>query len=81
MASHKTHAPWTFEEVRALNQWQKRGDIHPFMCGGLSNGASCATDLLATTNGWVCPNGCGYTQDWAYGFCLKSAVQKKAGDA
>ncbi len=64
-------APWTAEEVSALNRWQKRGDRHPFTCGGDSNGQRCSATLVATPNGWVCPDRCGYTQDWCHGFMLK----------
>lgn len=67
----KNHAPWTNQEVKVLNEWQKRGDVHPFTCGGDNNGLRCSAVLLATPEGWACPDGCGYTQDWCHGFMLR----------
>lgn len=57
----KVIAPWTAEQVAALNRWQRLGYVHPFTC---PNG----WNLVATTAGWVCPGTCGYTQDWAHDF-------------
>lgn len=59
------HAPWTPDQVVALNQWQLRGDVHPYTCPG-ENGPLCSRrDLTATPDGWICE--CGrYTQDWAW---------------
>ena len=68
----KARAPWSFDEVRALNEWQRRGDVHPFTCGGDNNGQTCRQTLVATTKGWVCPDRCGYTQDWCHGFMLNA---------
>lgn len=51
-------APWTPEQVEALNLWQISGTFHPYTC---PNG----TDLTATGAGWVC-SCCRYTQDWAH---------------
>lgn len=54
----KIYAPWTPDQVAALNDFQARDDIHPFTCG---NGCGV---LTAHTNGWFCP--CGYRQLWAW---------------
>lgn len=67
----KIFAPWNFRQVQALNAWQRRGDVHPFTCGGDNNGQRCGAVLRATVTGWVCSDGCGYTQNWAHGFMLK----------
>jgi hypothetical protein len=57
------HAPWTQTQVDALNDWQQLGFVHEFTCacGG-------HTVLVATLEGWTCPKGCGYRQEWAWAF-------------
>lgn len=54
-------APFTTDQVAALNRWQACGWVHPFTC-------QCGKNLVATTVGWVCD--CGYTQDWAHDMML-----------
>lgn len=67
----RVYAPWSFEQVDALNTYQKSGIFHPFTCpdrgddqhnnyAGYDLGA-----LVATRNGWECRD-CDYTQDWAH---------------
>lgn len=54
-------APWSDEQVVALNRLQSRTDIHGYTCPSHS-----AVKLAATTDGWFCPVvGCDYSQDWA----------------
>ncbi|MER7908263.1 hypothetical protein [Streptomyces sp. NPDC096068] len=62
------HAPWTTEQVQALNEFQQRGGMHPFTCGAEhTSGRSPVLD--ATHSGWICPDPkCAYTQDWAHAF-------------
>lgn len=72
-ASSMSRAPWTPEEVVALNRWQS-GPFHPFTCPHRRDGHRTTTDigvLVATERGWVCPD-CGYTQDWAHDFMTGS---------
>ena len=53
-------APFTPEQVAGLNNYQNRGELHPFTC-------RCGRNLLATVTGWVCDGpGCDYTQNWAW---------------
>lgn len=59
-------APWTDEQVKNLNEFQQCGVCHPFTCGGKKDGKDCRADLVATKDGWICPDGCGYKQDWAH---------------
>ena len=59
-------APWTDDQVKCLNDFQQAGYVHPFTCGG----EDCRMDLIATNNGWICPSGCGYTQNWAHDYML-----------
>lgn len=57
------HAPFSSEQVDALNRFQRRGDVHEFTCPEDHGGAD--RTLIATTQGWICPH-CAYTQDWAH---------------
>lgn len=63
-------APWTPEQVAALNRFQREGGMHPFTCGGDHESHHV---LVATPDGWVCPDRpvCGYTQDWAHWFMAR----------
>ncbi len=67
--------PWSDEQVKALNEYQHRGQFHPFTCPNRQDGKhpDHPVDkglLTATTAGWVC-EACGYTQDWAHEFMFK----------
>jgi hypothetical protein len=68
-------APWTPEQVDALNLYQKTGHMHPFTCGSGNRTDEKHLDgegiLFATVGGWVCPF-CDYTQDWAHSFMLET---------
>ncbi len=63
-------APFTPEQVAALNAFQRRGGMHPFTCGG--EHAPGSPILVARADGWHCtdPYGeaCDYRQDWAHAF-------------
>lgn len=70
-------APFTNEQVEALNEFQKNPLPHPFTCAG-ENRKECPNDgiLIATTDGWVCP--CGrYKQYWAFSFMVDKEVLEK----
>lgn len=63
-------APFTPEQVEALNRFQQLSHVHPFTCGsGYRTNKSIHPDgegvLVATVDGWICRN-CDYTQDWAH---------------
>lgn len=61
--SDQIRAPFTDDQVAALNAFQDSGVFHPFTCG------NCRTDLIATKDGWKCPDhDCDYKQDWAHAF-------------
>jgi len=60
------YAPWTPEQVEALNFWQTRSDVHPFTC---QNSHPEDRTLVATPDGWICKH-CSYTQLWAHHFML-----------
>lgn len=55
-------APFTAAQVVRLNAWQRAHRAHPYTCSGQHRQH---VDLVATLDGWVCPQGCGYTQPWA----------------
>lgn len=61
-------APWTEDQVRQLNLFQRSGLMHPFTCPW--DGHSQLGWLIATTDGWVCQvtENCDYTQRWAHAF-------------
>lgn len=67
-----SRAPWTAEEVANLNEFQNAGYMHPFTCGS----EDCRAVLVATPEGWTCPAGCGYTQDWAHDFMANGEATK-----
>jgi len=68
---------WSEDVVKTLNEYQTSGKFHPYTCGTPDCGRTklCVnwrgdqhevffrSELVATTNGWICPN-CDYTQDW-----------------
>lgn len=72
-------APWTPEQVAALNRWQTAGCVHPFTCGNdrtdeahktyAANVGEAPGMLIATTEGWLC-GACDYRQTWAHDFML-----------
>lgn len=63
-------APWTPEQVAALNEFQRRGQFHPFTCGG--DHVPGSPVLVAREDGWHCSDpygeGCAYRQNWAHSF-------------
>lgn len=63
-------APWTPEQVAALNAYQRCGQMHPFTCGKRDRHRSTnAGVLVAVEHGWTCPAlGCDYRQNWAHPF-------------
>jgi len=66
----KIRPPWNPKTVDALNRFQRIGTVHPFTCGNEHEGDR---DLVATKDGWICPN-CDYTQDWAHEFMADEKV-------
>lgn len=67
--SERLIAPWTREQVNALNRYQKGWKFHPYTCGTEEHENS--VDLVATVNGWVCPLKCGYRQNWAHAWSVE----------
>jgi hypothetical protein len=52
-------APWTDEQIDALERFQQTPGVHPYTCPQHST-----RELVATRRGWICRY-CEYTQDWA----------------
>ncbi|HEY1878440.1 MAG TPA: hypothetical protein VGG68_00760 [Caulobacteraceae bacterium] len=68
-----TRAPWTPEQVAALNEWQACGWVHEFTCGNDHPGTA-TPPLVATPEGWRCADErCAYRQTWAYAMMLDGA--------
>lgn len=70
-SSPKIYAPWDSKTVDALNEFQYRGDFHPFTCPQthLSDGE---VKLHAYSTGWKCSDlACEYTQSWAHAFMIE----------
>lgn len=60
-------APWSEEQVQALNRFQQLGIMHPFTCGKRDNHREDDGILIASEAGWHCPAwNCDYIQTWAY---------------
>jgi hypothetical protein len=75
--SENIRAPWTDEQVAALNKWQQRDDFHPFTCPDrYPNGTHVV--LVAYPDGWHCP-ACDYRQDWAHDFMAAPAQETERG--
>ena len=56
-------APFSSEQVDALNRYQRSGVFHEFTCAEHHDGAD--RTLVATRQGWICPH-CDYRQSWAH---------------
>ncbi|MDB5185046.1 MAG: hypothetical protein JWN38_854 [Candidatus Saccharibacteria bacterium] len=69
-------APFSSEQVAALNIYQTDGIFHPFTCGNdvlhdaqAADGQEQEWLLVATPEGWTCSSeACDYTQEWAWDF-------------
>lgn len=59
-------APWTDEQVKALNRYQKYSPGHPFTGERNPDGSECV--LIATNDGWVRYKGGPVVQTWAWEF-------------
>jgi hypothetical protein len=67
-------APWTQEEMWALNERQNDESLHPYTCG------LCGYALLkARMDGWWCDECKRVTQTWAHSVDLHSPEPPKAG--
>lgn len=80
--SERIRAPWTDEQVAALNRWQGEGAVHPFTCpADGTHGSARHSDrriLVADNQGWVCEwNDCGYRQQWAHDFMLDTPALRR----
>jgi hypothetical protein len=77
-------APWTREQVEALNHYQRSGKFHAFTCGNRAKTFHPFEEeygdwgaLRATSIGWMCPF-CLYTQDWAHAFMMAGTTISKS---
>jgi hypothetical protein len=73
-------APWTPEQVVALQLFQDSGIFHPFTCGDRDDHPDMNGDkgiLVPTVRGWICQF-CDYTQDWAHDMMMDREAMAKA---
>jgi hypothetical protein len=57
-------APFTPEQVKALNNYQHLQRFHPFTCIN-QHDSEAERILVADADGWHCPT-CDYRQAWAH---------------
>lgn len=74
------NAPWTDEQVSALNNFQRAGKMHPFTCANRGDGSHREHNgdlggLEATPEGWVCVS-CDYTQTWAHDLMAQQETEQ-----
>jgi len=80
MTDQHITAPFTPEQVEALNRWQEHGPGHPFTCPRSRHAVHVA--LIARTDSWHCSDpACDYRQDWAHPLMVGTAppADKTAG--
>lgn len=65
------YTPWTADQVKSLNAYQRAELFHPFTCSRRGPGRV-EHILVATTDGWTCPvciaAGKPYDQNWCHDF-------------
>jgi hypothetical protein len=61
----RVDAPFTEEQVKSLNGYQQFGQMHPFTCG---NDSCHHVSLVATKDGWDCPQCHKHKQTWCHNF-------------
>jgi hypothetical protein len=59
-------APWTDDQVKSLNEYQKSGVIHPFTGNNELAPDDSDNILVATTDGWISEVDPEYHQNWAW---------------
>jgi hypothetical protein len=67
-------APWTIDQVLALNAYQRLGYVHEFTCP--ENHERKSRVLVAKPDGWHCPT-CDYRQDWAHDYMADRAMHPR----
>lgn len=75
-------APWTTEQIAALNRYQKSARHHPFTCAFRDDHPVIDGEkgvLVARPEGWVCQH-CGYTQGWAHAAMLSEGLRLLRAD-
>lgn len=71
-------APWTEQQIAALNAYQRSGRMHPFTCGNEQH--KLHQTLIAERDGWYCPDdACDYRQDWAAAWMADPAALEAMG--
>lgn len=79
MESKQIFAPFTDEQVKGLNEYQHSGAFHEFNCGNENHPKGEDKILIATNEGWICPN-CGYKQKWAWEAMANGGMKNAMSD-
>jgi DNA-directed RNA polymerase subunit RPC12/RpoP len=58
----ETNPPFTPDQVKSINGFQKSKDWHPVTC------PNCGGDLIVSPEGMTCPNCGDYHQNWVHSF-------------
>lgn len=67
-------APWTQDQVAALELYQQHPRFHPYTCPYTHDWRN--RRLVPTVDGWVCGHPhCDYTQDWAHSMAFEIWAQ------
>lgn len=61
--AERVRAPWSDEQVSAINRYQTQGVFHPFTCRNCRDG-----ELVAARDGLNCPKCQDSYQDWCFDF-------------
>lgn len=65
LADPPIRAPWTAEQIDALNAHQAQSQFHPYTCPNWHGDPAERRNLVATKDGWICRH-CDYKQNWAH---------------
>ena len=77
---NRIRAPFTPQQVVALNRFQTSGELHTFTCGFSDDHPDDGGILVAVQHGWICPATCDYELDWAWDFMAASGPIRSADD-
>lgn len=69
----RLNAPWTQQQVDAINEFQKLGFVHEFTCGEHSDVPlhACSSEMYCSV-----PH-CGYSQTWVHDFMADKSKHPK----
>lgn len=75
MNGGKLVAPWSEEQVDAINDWQECDYVHPFTCPCDHPETEDQSSLVATEAGLYCPEpSCEYEQSWVHAYMADPVI-------